>query len=299
MSTAEALTRNNSSQRGKTWFITGTSSGFGRLLAEYLVSLGANVVATARNIATLSDLEAKAPAQVQRLTLDITQPAQVDGAVKDALARWGQIDVLVNNAGYGLTAAFEEATEDEYRPMYETNVFGLVQMTQAVLPHFRERRSGNILFLSSIGGLVGLPGWAFYNSTKFAVEGLGEALGAELEPLGIDVTIVEPGPFRTEFLGSSGKKSKVTIADYEQTAGKTRAYMEAQNGKQAGDPQKAVEAMVAAVSAPKSPRHLVLGKLAYNRFQQKITSFQEEMELWKEVTFDADFPGVEAATPYK
>ncbi|MFC6645744.1 oxidoreductase [Granulicella cerasi] len=299
MSTFETLTRNNSSQRGKTWFITGTSSGFGFLLAKYLISLGANVVATARRADVLEELEASAPAQVQRLALDVTKPAQIDAAVKDALARWGKIDVLVNNAGYGLTAAFEEAHEDEYRPMFETNVFGLIQMTQALLPHFRERRTGNILFLSSIGGLVGLPGWAFYNSTKFAIEGLGEALGAELEPLGIDVTIVEPGPFRTEFLGTSGKKSQKTIADYEQTAGKTRAYMEAQNGKQAGDPQKAVEAMVAAVSAPKSPRHLVLGALAYNRFQQKLTSFQDEMSQWKEVTFGADFPGVESANPYK
>lgn len=294
-----AISFDPSSQRGKTWFITGTSSGFGKLLAEYLITLGANVVATARRPETLEDLEKSAPAQVQVLTLDVTKQSDVDAAVKDAIARWDKIDVLVNNAGYGLTAAIEEATEDEVAPMFETNVWGLIRMTKALLPHFRERRSGAIVMLSSVGGIVGLPGWGYYNATKFAVEGLSEALAAEVKPLGIHVCLIEPGPFRTEFLGTSGKMAKNTIADYEGTAHKTRAYMEASNGKQAGDPQKAVEAIVAAVRAKNPPLHLLLGALALNRFDAKYDAFRASAEEWKEVTLGADFPGSELPAHYK
>jgi len=189
-----------------------------------------------------------------------------------------------------LAGAVEEVSADEYMPMFDTNVFGLITMTKALLPQFRERRAGHIVNLSSIGGLIGLPGWGLYNATKFAVEGLSEALAAELEPLGIHVTIIEPGPFRTEFLGTSGKTAKDRIADYQQTAGKTREYFALQNGKQQGDPQKAVEAIVAAVSAPKPPRHLLLGKLALERFRGKMKSFDAEVAEWEETTLGADFP---------
>jgi len=278
------------SQAGKVWFITGASSGFGRLLTEYLLSLGANVVATARRPDTLNDLTTKYPANSQILSLDVTRPEQVDKAVNDALARFGHVDVLVNNAGYGTAGAVEEVTPEEYMPMFNTNVFGLITMTKALLPQFRARRAGNIVNLSSIGGLVGLPGWGLYNATKFAVEGLSEALAAELGPLGIHVTIIEPGPFRTEFLGTSGKTGKDEIADYQQTSGKTREYFEQQNGKQPGDPQKAVEAIVAAVSAPKPPLHLLLGKLALDRFRAKMKSFDADIAAWEETTLGADFP---------
>jgi NAD(P)-dependent dehydrogenase (short-subunit alcohol dehydrogenase family) len=288
----------HTSQAGKVWFITGASSGFGRLLSEYLLSLGANVVATARKPDTLNDLTTKYAANLQILPLDVTKPEQIDAAVKDALARFGHVDVLVNNAGYGVTGALEEVSEKEYMPMFETNVFGVIKLTKALLPQFRERRSGNIVNLSSVGGLIGLPGWSMYNATKFALEGLSEALGIELEPLGIYVTIIEPGPFRTEFLGTSGVKSKDQIADYAQTAGKTREYFEANNGKQAGDPQKAVEAIVTAVSAPKPPRHLLLGKLALERFRSKIANFEAEMTEWEETTVGADFEGVIGFNPY-
>jgi len=277
-------------QQGKVWFITGASSGFGRLLAEHLLTLGANVVATARRPDTLNDLTIKHAANSQILALDVTKPEQIDAAVKDAIARFGHVDVLVNNAGYGVTGALEEVSEKEFMPMFETNVFGLIALTKAFLPQFRARRSGNIVNLSSIGGLIGLPGWSMYNATKFAVEGLSEALGAELEPLGIHVTIIEPGPFRTEFLGTSGVKSGNQIGDYAQTAGKTREYFESQNGKQPGDPQKAVEAIVAAVSAPKPPRHLLLGKLALDRYRGKIKAFDAEIAEWEPITLGADFP---------
>jgi short-subunit dehydrogenase len=164
-------------------------------------------------------------------------------------------------------------------------------MTKALLPQFRARRSGNIVNLSSIGGLVGLPGWSMYNATKFAVEGISEALGLEMEPLGVHVTIVEPGPFRTDFLGRSGVEAKQVIADYAQTAGKTREYFKTQAGKQAGDPQKAVEAIVEAVSAETPPRHLLLGKLAFHRFKQKLRDAEAEMAAWEATTLGADFPG--------
>ncbi|HZL26477.1 MAG TPA: oxidoreductase [Acidobacteriaceae bacterium] len=277
------------SQAGKVWFITGASSGFGRLLTEHLLTLGANVVATARQPDTLNDLTTRYAANSQILSLDVTKPGQVDKAVNDALARFGHVDVLVNNAGYGVAGAVEEVSPEEYMPMFNTNVFGLIGMTKALLPQFRERRAGHIVNLSSIGGLIGLPGWGLYNATKFAVEGLSEALAAELEPLGIHVTIVEPGPFRTEFLGTSGKTAKDRIADYQQTAGKTREYFALQNGKQPGDPQKAVEAIVAAVSAPKPPLHLLLGKLALERFRGKMKSFDAEVAEWEETTLGADF----------
>jgi len=277
-------------QAGKVWFITGASTGFGRLLSEYLLSLGANVVATARNPATLADLAAKYPANALVLELDVTKPAQIESTVKDALARFERVDVLVNNAGYGVTGAFEEVSESEYMPMFETNVFGLIRLTKALLPQFRARRSGNIVNLSSVGGLIGLPGWSMYNATKFAVEGMSEALGLELAPLGVNVTIVEPGPFRTDFLGRSGVEAKAVIADYAQTAGKTREYFQTQSGKQAGDPQRAVEAIVAAVSVPEPPRHLLLGKLALNRYRQKVDETQKEMAVWEETTLGADFP---------
>jgi NAD(P)-dependent dehydrogenase (short-subunit alcohol dehydrogenase family) len=277
-------------QREKVWLITGASTGFGRLLAEYLCGLGATVIATARNVDTLSDLTTRYPGNAIVLKLDVTKPESIEGAVKDALAHAGHIDVLVNNAGYGVTGAIEEVAENEYMPMFETNVFGLIQLTQALLPQFRERRSGNIVNLSSIGGLIGGPGWGFYNATKFAVEGFSEALAAEMEPLGVHVTVVEPGPFRTDFLGRSGVLAKKVISDYQQTAGKSREYFETQSGKQPGDPQRAVEAIVAAVSSPEPPKHLLLGKIALKRFRARLDAWTKELNAWEATTVGADFP---------
>jgi NAD(P)-dependent dehydrogenase (short-subunit alcohol dehydrogenase family) len=279
----------STSQKGKVWFITGVSTGFGRLLAEYLVTLGANVVATARKPDQLKPLEDAAPAQVQLAELDVTKPDQIDEAIADAMARFSHIDVLVNNAGYGVTGAIEEVSEDEFMPMFETNVLGTIRMTKALLPHFRERRAGNILLLSSIGGLIGSAGWGFYNTTKFAVEGFGEALGQEMASFGVGVTIVEPGPFRTDFLGRSGVAAATVIPEYRSTAGKAREYFASQAGKQPGDPQRAVEAMVAAVEAPEPPRHLLLGKVALERYRNKIRQIEQEMNDWEETTVGADY----------
>jgi NAD(P)-dependent dehydrogenase (short-subunit alcohol dehydrogenase family) len=277
-------------QKDQHWFITGASSGFGRLLTEYLLSLDAKVVATARNVETLQDLVKRHPGNVVTLELDVTKPYSIEKAVADALAHLGHIDVLVNNAGYGVAGAVEEVSESEYMPMFDTNLFGLINLTKALLPQFRERRSGAIVNFSSIGGLIGSPGWGYYNATKFAVEGLSEALSAELAPLGVHVMVVEPGPFRTQFLGRSGVEAKERVLDYELTAGKTREYFQTQSGKQPGDPQRAVEAVVAAVSDPNPPKHLLLGKLALTRFRKRLADWNEELNRWQETTEGADFP---------
>jgi len=274
----------------KVWFITGCSTGFGRLLAEQLLAAGVNVVATARNVDSLSEFTTRYPANVQILALDVTSQSSVDRAVEDALAHFGRIDVLVNNAGYGLAGAIEEGTEEEFLPMFETNVFGLIRVTKAVVPHLRKQRSGCIVNLSSIGGLVGGPGWGYYNATKFAVEGLSQALAGELGPLGVHVMAVEPGPFRTDFLGRSGVESKAHIADYEPTVGKTREYFNTMAGKQPGDPVRAAQAIIAAVNAPQPPKHLVLGKIALTRFRGLLDQWHVELDQWEPTTLGADFP---------
>ncbi len=279
----------SAAQKGKTWFITGASTGFGRLMAEYLHGLGATVVATARNVDHLKDLTTKYPGTVI-LPLDVTSKDSIAHAVADAVGHTGGVDVLVNNAGYGLCGAVEEAVEDEYMPMFQTNVFGLINLTKAFLPHFRERRSGAIINFSSIGGLIGTAGWGFYNASKFAVEGLSQALYAEMQPLGVKVMVVEPGPFRTDFLGRSGKEAAMRLPDYETTVGKTREYFKTQAGKQAGDPQRAIEAVVAAISAPEPPKHLLLGKLALQRYRNHLQEWNESLDKWQDVTNGADFP---------
>ncbi len=259
-------------------------------MAEQLLAAGAKVVATARKPEQLSNLAVEYPETALITALDVTKDDSVTTAVNAALAKFGQVDVLVNNAGYGLCGAVEEVTESEFMPMFETNVFGLIRVTKALLPQFRRLRAGRIVNLSSIGGLVGLQGWGYYNASKFAVEGLSEALGVELAPFGVRVLIVEPGPFRTDFLGRSGQQAALRMPEYDATAGKTRDYMGTNNGKQAGDPVKAVEAIITAVTSPETPRHLVLGKMALNRFKQKIGEFEAEMEAWQETTLGADFP---------
>jgi NAD(P)-dependent dehydrogenase (short-subunit alcohol dehydrogenase family) len=284
-----SMATSGTSQSGKVWFITGASTGFGRLLAEYLCTLGATVIATARDVSKLEDFTTKHPGNAFILPLDVTKPDSIKHAVADALAHAGHIDVLVNNAGYGVTGAIEEVSEAEYMPMFETNVFGLIHLTKALLPQFRERRSGNIVNLSSIGGLIGSPGWGYYNATKFAVEGFSEALAAEMAPLGVHVTVIEPGPFRTDFLGRSGVESEKIISDYRDTAGKSREYFQTQAGKQAGDPQKAVEAIVAAVAAPEPPKHLLLGKIALTRFRARLEQWTAELDKWEKTTVGADF----------
>src|ERR1700761_5913092 len=262
----------------KIWFITGASKGFGYELAEYLLQQGHKVVATARKPeGQLTELGRKYKDDALVLALDVTKSEQVDATVVAATQRFGRIDVLVNNAGYGTVGAVEEQSEAEFRPMFETNVFGLIRMTQAVLPQMRERKSGTIVNLSSIGGLVATAGFGLYNGTKFAVEGISEALAQELKPLGIHVLIVEPGPFRTDFLAGGEMPAKRHIADYDQSAGKMREYATSQNGKQPGDPKRGVAAIVKAVESENPPLHLMLGANTIPRLQSKIDALLKDV----------------------
>ena len=279
-----------SQPNSRVWFITGASTGFGRMLAETLLHQGERVIATARDLTKVRDLAAQYPKQARALALDVTNPANIRSAVREGIGTFGHVDVLVNNAGYGLSGAIEEVTEEEFEPMFQTNIYGLIRTTQAFLPHFRERRSGHIFNLSSIGGLIGSPGWGFYNTTKFAVEGFNEALAGEMKPLGVHVTAIEPGPFRTDFLGRSGKLGAKELPEYRETAGKSRTYLQTQSGKQPGDPQKAVDAILQVANAPEPPVHLILGKIAYQRFRDKLKAWDVELEAWKTVTLGADFP---------
>ena len=196
----------------------------------------------------------------------------------------------MNNAGYGLNGAIEEVSEEEFEPMFQTNIYGLIRTTRAFLPHFRQRRTGHIFNLSSVSGLIGGAGWGFYNATKFAVEGFSEALAGEMKPLGVHVTVIEPGPFRTDFLGRSGKLAAKEFPEYKDTAGKARDYLKTQAGKQPGDPQKAVEAIIAVADSPAPPLHLILGKIALIRFRDKLALWQKEIAAWEPVTVGSDFP---------
>jgi NAD(P)-dependent dehydrogenase (short-subunit alcohol dehydrogenase family) len=274
----------------RTWFITGASTGFGRLLAEEVLRSGGRVVATARKLDKVADLEEKYPGRAKAFALDVTDAAQIHSVVAQAVTGFAPVDVLVNNAGYGIAGAIEEVTEDEFMPVYDTNLFGLIRVTQELLPYMRQRRSGHILNLSSIGGLVASPGWGYYQSTKFAVEGLTEALAAEVAPLGIHVTAIEPGPFRTDFLGRSGVEAANRIADYDATAGNARRYMSDQDGRQPGDPLRAVRAMIAVVESPNPPLRLLLGAGALKRIREKLDAWQKEIAAWESTTVGADFP---------
>jgi NAD(P)-dependent dehydrogenase (short-subunit alcohol dehydrogenase family) len=276
--------------QSRVWFITGCSSGFGRLLAEELLKRGERVIATAREISKVHDLAHNYPYKAHAFCLDVTKPAEITSVAKNAIKCFGHVDVLVNNAGYGVNGAVEEVSEGEFEPMFQTNLYGPIRTTRAFLPHFRERRAGHILNLSSIGGLIGSAGWGLYNTTKFAIEGFSEALAAELKPFGIHVTVIEPGPFRTDFLGRSCKVAKLELPEYTETAGKAREYSKTQSGKQPGDPQRAVEAVIDAVNSPDPPLHLILGKIALTRFRDKLSQWQHEIAAWETVTNNADFP---------
>lgn len=270
------------------WFITGCSTGFGRELTRVLLKRGNSVAVTARNLATLDEFAQHENALV--VALDVTVPSQISDAVRLAEARFGHIDVLVNNAGYGYLSAIEEGENAEVRAMFEANVFGLADMTKAVLPGMRKRRAGHIVNISSMAGLVGFPGIGYYNATKFAVEGLSEALAKETAPLGIKVTIVEPGPFRTEWAGRSLKTPQNAIADYADSAGARRAAIQGYSGTQPGDPVRAVGAIIKAVESAEPPLHLILGRPAYSAAEQKFKEITAEMEKWREVSLGADFP---------
>jgi NAD(P)-dependent dehydrogenase (short-subunit alcohol dehydrogenase family) len=273
----------------KTWLITGCSSGFGKILAKAALARGDNVVATARDPSALSDFVEQYPKTARTAALDVTKAGAATAVVALAEQAFGGLDILVNNAGYGFIGSIEETTPEEYRPTYETNVFGLIETTRAALPALRKRGSGRIVNLSSGAGVVGAAGFGVYNGTKFAVEGLSEALALEVAPLGIAVIIVEPGPFRTEFLGRSINSSKVELPAYAGTVGLARSYRDNNNGKQIGDPDKAIAVILKAIDADKPPLHLPLGKRAYSNIRSKFAAFAADMDAWEADATATDF----------
>ena len=279
------------------WFITGCSTGFGRHLAAAVLARGWRAVITARNTTTVEDLARARPDNALVLPLDVTDEGQIAAAVEKAEGHFGRIDVLVNNAGYGYLAAIEEGEDAPVRAMFETNVFGLVAMTKAVLPGMRGRKTGTIVNLSSIGGLTSFAATGYYHATKFAVEGLSASLALEIEPLGLNVVVVEPGPFRTDFSGRSIGQSKTLIDDYAATAGERRRQTAARNGRQVGDPVRAAAAIIAAVAADKPPHHLLLGKPALDLARAKLEAMRADFEAWEHVTLGADYPPEELTGP--
>lgn len=272
------------------WFITGCSTGFGRELVKLVLQRGDSVVVTARNVAQVQDLAAEGGDRALALPLDVTVQAQIDAAVAAAIARFGRIDVLVNNAGYGYQASIEEGVDADIRAQFDTNVFGLFAMTRAVLPHMRARRRGHIVNITSVAGFIGFPGSGYYAASKHAVEGFSDALAGETAPLGIKVTCIEPGPFRTLWAGPSLKQRGTQIADYEQTVGARMQAIAGISGKQPGDPVRAGEAMIALVESDAPPRHLVLGAIGYENVTKKLAERLKQIESYREVSLGADYP---------
>jgi NAD(P)-dependent dehydrogenase (short-subunit alcohol dehydrogenase family) len=268
----------------KTWFITGASRGFGTLIMEAALATDA-VVATARDPSSIADHP-----RLLKLPLDVTNEGQARDAAARAIETFGRIDVLVNNAGHGLLGAIEEASAIEVERVFATNVFGLLNVTRAVLPYMRSQRSGHIINMSSIGGYASSPGWGIYCATKIAVEGISEALSTELAPLGIHTTVVEPGYFRTDFLSAQSLSSTaVRIDDYTDTVGEMRTFAAGVNHQQPGDPQRLAQAIVQLAAAHKPPTRLALGSDTVARIEEKHRDVERELNLWRAVSLSTDF----------
>jgi NAD(P)-dependent dehydrogenase (short-subunit alcohol dehydrogenase family) len=272
------------------WLITGCSTGFGRELAKLVLERGWRAVVTARDPSKLADLAEGHKDRALVLQLDVTDRKQIADVVAQSQKHFGRIDALVNNAGYGYLAAIEEGEDDAVRAMFETNVFGLVDVTKAVLPIMRAQKSGIIVNISSIGGITSFAATGYYHGTKYAVEGISESLAIEVKPLGIDVLVVEPGPFRTNWAGPSIKQSATRIDAYEGTAGERRKQTAARSGNQAGDPVRAAQAIIDAALSDNPPLHLLLGKTALELARKKVASLTHDFDAWEKTTIGADFP---------
>ncbi|MCA1325392.1 oxidoreductase [Herbaspirillum sp. alder98] len=272
----------------KILFITGVSSGFGRALAQEALAAGHTVVGTVRAEQARQDFEALSADAAYCRVLDVTDFDGIDGVVAEVEATVGPIDVLVNNAGYGHEGVLEESPLAELRQQFDVNVFGAVAVTRAVLPFMRSRRCGHVINITSMGGHTTMPGIAYYCGSKFALEGISEALGKELKPLGIAVTAVAPGSFRTDWAGRSMVRTPRSIPDYDAVFDSVRAARMAKSGKQLGDPLKAARAILALIAAPSPPAHLLLGSDALRLVRQKLAEFEDEMQAWEAVTISTD-----------
>ena len=275
----------------RVWLITGSSTGFGRSLAEAVLKHGDRVVATARKPEQLDALVSQYPQAAKAVRLDVTNPQQVREAVKAAIDAFGRIDVVVNNAGFASVGAIEALSDEVIRRQFETNVFGALDVTRAVLPTLRQQRSGHILNISSVGGFVSFGVLGIYCATKFALEGISEALSKEVAHLGIKVTIVEPGAFRTEINGQALSISDTLIDDYTASMDGTMKWIKDMDGKQPGDPDKAAAAMIQVVESDNPPLRLALGADAVDTIDTKLASVKAELDAWKQVSIDTAFEG--------
>jgi NAD(P)-dependent dehydrogenase (short-subunit alcohol dehydrogenase family) len=274
----------------RTWFITGVSSGFGRAIAEAALAAGDTVAGSVRKEEDRSAFEALAPGRAHALLLDVTDDAAIPPVVEHIERAIGAIDILVNNAGYGHEGLVEESTLDQLRQQFEVNVFGAVAVIKAVLPHMRGRRRGCILNITSMGGLMTLPGLAYYHGSKFALEGISESLGKEVKHLGIHVTAVEPGSFRTDWAGRSMVRAARSIPDYDTLMDPIRERRQAVSGKQTGDPTLLAAAVMKLVMAEEPPAHLLLGSDALRLVSEKLDLLQAEFTQWRDVTLSTDSP---------
>jgi len=273
---------------GRVWLVTGTSSGLGRSIAEMVVARGDSLVAAVRNTAANEDLAKEAPDRVRVVEVDVTNPAQLREAASTAVDAFGRIDVLVNNAGYGLLGGVEEATDEQIRRQLEVNTFGVFNATRAVLPIMRQQRSGHIFMISSVAGQIGAPGLAWYDASKFAVEGFSEALAGELQAINVKVSIIEPGNFRTNWAGASMAKTE-PIADYAPSIDPIRDLFGGLNGNQPGDPAKAAQVIARLLDEPEPPLRLVLGGDALELIRGKLDRQIAEQKAWESVTHDTNF----------
>jgi len=278
----------NDRQQQKTILITGVSSGFGKAIAAQALMDGYRVIGTVRNEQARLAFEALAPGRAFAGLLEIGAIAAVAPVIDDLERRFGPIDVLINNAGYGHEGILEESPLDEMVRQFQVNVFGSVAVTQALLPHMRARRRGHIISMTSMGGHITMPGIAYYCGSKFALEGISEVLGKEVAQFGIAVTAVAPGSFRTDWAGRSMARSPRSIGDYDAVFDPVRAAREAKHGQQLGDPAKAAQAILALIEHPNPPAHLVLGSDALRLIRAKLTALSRELETWEEVSLSTD-----------
>lgn len=274
----------------KVWLITGCSTGFGRHLATQVLDKGDRVVVTARKLRDIEDIVQSHNETALAAQLDVTKPDDIKSTVQKSIERFGRIDVLVNNAGIGYFGAVEESEDEEVRRMFEINVFGLANMTKEVLPVMRKQRSGHIVNIASIGGLVSFPAVGFYNATKYAVDGLSESLAKETAHLGIKVTVVAPSGFRTDWAGRSANNSKIEIEDYASTAGQNKNNIRNISGRQAGDPERAATAIIKMVESENPPMRLLLGEAALKGARNKLELLKKDFDDWEQTTIGADFP---------
>ena len=273
----------------RVWLITGCSSGFGAALALAVLSRGERVIATARNPVAIEDLAGRFPETCRALALDVTDALQVKRVVATAVDEFGRLDVVVNNAGYGLVGAFEELDAAQIARNFDTNFFGALEVIRAALPVLRAQASGHIVNISAAAVISNYAGFSIYGATKWALEGVSESLAAELKPLGIKMTIVQPGPFRTDFIARSLERADSPIADYDRTSGKFLRFLETMAGKQPGDPAKAAKAIIAAVQSDAPPLRLVLGKYANDKARKKFGEAERERAAWEQVGVPTDF----------